>query len=243
MEVNTNAIVQRFTPPGRLKDFTETQKDQWHQLISDMFDQTVKGYTQWPPDGTPRYIVRNNAPRPQFFNPSTTFPAPDLQQKKISWVGFPKKVSLDYPTDIARWRKADQSRDVQDEYCEWSVSKNKDDEITSVTFTCEGPEYWEFLGETNPSKVVELYQQYVSQDVKEEDLFQNGRYIPRNRWNNDTMHGAMHLIQSNNSLFAEVELAGGASMVRAKEGRVLDEQQELIEQGLKEIDRIINRQS
>jgi hypothetical protein len=36
---------------------------------------------------------------------------------------------------------ADASRLVQDEYLEWSVQRRPSDgKITSVTFTCEGPE-------------------------------------------------------------------------------------------------------
>lgn len=35
---------------------------------------------------------------------------------------------------------ADASRDVQDEYLEWSVLRDNEKKIISVTFTCEGPE-------------------------------------------------------------------------------------------------------
>ena len=35
---------------------------------------------------------------------------------------------------------ADASRDVQDEYLEWSVIRDDENRIISVTFTCEGPE-------------------------------------------------------------------------------------------------------
>ena len=44
------------------------------------------------------------------------------------------------PTDEARWQTADASRDVQDEYCEWSVERDPTSKkITKVTFTCEVP--------------------------------------------------------------------------------------------------------
>lgn len=39
-----------------------------------------------------------------------------------------------------RWKDADANRDLHDEYLEWTVKKNEDGDITSVTFTCEGPE-------------------------------------------------------------------------------------------------------
>lgn len=229
--ITSSTIVQRFTPPGRLEDFTPQQKDQWHEVISGMFDSTVNGYTQWPPEGPAKYHIANNAPRPQFFNPAKTDQMSDLQERVISWIGFPKKVASESPTENARWKIADQTRDVQDEYCEWSVTRDDNKKITSVTFTCEEPDYWEFLGKTSPDKVVQLYQTYISPAVTKEDLFKNGEYIPRNKWNTDTQNGAMHLVQRDNTLFAAVELAGGASMVRKKDDRILTEQQELIQCG------------
>ena len=54
------------------------------------------------------------------------------------------------------------------------------DKITRVTFTCEGPEYWQFLAAVSPARVVELYRQHISPDVQQADLFQGGRYRPRN---------------------------------------------------------------
>jgi hypothetical protein len=59
--------------------------------------------------------------------------------------------------------------------------------------------------------VLALYQEHVSRDVKRADLFDsNGKYVPRNKWNNSTTRGAMHLIQRNITLGAEIELAGGS---------------------------------
>ena len=42
--------------------------------------------------------------------------------------------------DERRWIAADRSRDVQDEYLEWSLIRDGADKIVRVTFTCEGPE-------------------------------------------------------------------------------------------------------
>jgi hypothetical protein len=42
--------------------------------------------------------------------------------------------------DKDRWQKADASRNVQDEYLEWSILRDDQGNIKSVTYTCEGPE-------------------------------------------------------------------------------------------------------
>ncbi|HEV7879405.1 hypothetical protein [Bradyrhizobium sp.] len=171
-----------------------------------------------------------DGPREQFYNPTKVETAADAQRLDISWVAFPRNVTLGSVGDRQRWRRADASRDVQDEYCEWSIERDsQSDKITRVTFTCEGPEYWSFLAETAPAKALALYQQFISPQVKREDLFlANGRYNARNKWNASTTSGAMHLIQINNSLGAEIELAGGSSVVREIDGRLLTSEAELI---------------
>lgn len=50
------------------------------------------------------------------------------------------QIKLRHPSKVKRWEKADASRNVQDEYCEWSVRRDEKGNILSVTFTCEGPE-------------------------------------------------------------------------------------------------------
>ena len=85
------------------------------------------------------------------------------------------------PPTASAGARADSSRDNQDEYCEWSVTRDPEsDKITRVTFTSEGPEYWQFLAAVSPARVVELYRQHVSPDVQQADLFRNGRYVRRN---------------------------------------------------------------
>jgi hypothetical protein len=141
-------------------------------------------------------------------------------------------VRIQSVSDRQRLRSADSSRDAQDEYCEWSVTRDPHTEkIVRVTFTSEGPEYWGFLASSDPDKVVQLYRQHVSPEVKADHIFQRGAYIPRNRWNNSTANGAMHLIQRNNTLGAEIELAAAATIVRTIGGRTLDAEQELISCG------------
>ncbi|BBI17724.1 hypothetical protein [Neochlamydia sp. S13] len=215
----TNPVIRMFDPPGgdALEDLDEEQKTLWHLRISQLFDRVIQGYPN-----------SNDGPRRQFFNPTQRDRAEDLQEATISWIGFPKAVKLELPTDQARWEEADSRRAYQDEYCEWSVSRNAEDKITKVTFTCEGPEYWRFLAQVNPDQVIRLYQEHVDPAVKEEDLFINGVYNPANKWNNSTSRGAMHLIQPNNTLSAEIELAAAATIVRRKKGKIITNQGQLI---------------
>ena len=45
---------------------------------------------------------------------------------------------------------------LQDEYCEWSVTRNAAGKITKVMFTSEGPEYWKYLARVQPDTVLEV---------------------------------------------------------------------------------------
>jgi len=214
----------RFDAPGFLDDLTEAQAEMWSDWISEQMDAVAAGEPQF---------YDFDAPRPRFFNPLTTQPAADAVEKDIKWNAFPRVVKIEAGSDDERWEMTDGSRDLQDEYCEWSVTRDAaTGKITQVTFTSEGPEYWQFLAAVNMPLVLSLYRKHVSPDVKAAHLVDSqGRYNPRNRWNNSTTRGAMHLIQRANSLSAEIELAAGASNVRRKGGVILTDTRELIECG------------
>lgn len=208
----------RFDPPGFLDDFSEAEKDEWSRIVSDWLDRARQGSPE-----------ENDGPRTQFFNPLTHPPGPDAQVAVIAWNAFPRQVRNSSLSDTQRWRRADADRNLQDEYCEWSVTRDPvTRKITSVTFTCEGPEYWEILASLNPDKVVALYHEFVSPAVRSEDLFVNGRYNRQNRYNNTTTDGAMHLIQAANTLGAEIELGAAATIRRVRNGDEITGAQELI---------------
>ncbi len=217
-------ILEKFDPPGFLRDFNDEQAAAWSEFISQQFDEAAAGF---PND------FDFDAPRAQFFNPTETEIGEDAQTAVISWTAFPRNVTVTSVSDLQRWRRAEASRDRQDEYCEWSVVRDAEtDKIIKITFTCEGPEYWQFLANTAPDVALALYREFVSEEVQMEDLFTaDGRYISRNKWNDSTTGGAMHLIQRNNSLGAEIELAAGASVVREINGRILTGEDELIRCG------------
>lgn len=208
-----------YDPPGGLADLDLAGRTTWSNQISASIDRAIQGRT----DQT------NDAPRAQFFNLLKKDTASDAKTLDITWIAFPRQVKVSSVSDHQRWLKADQSRDVQDEYCEWSVTRDTTGKITRVAFTCEGPEYWDLLAQTQPDKVLALYRQCIDSAVQHDDLFDSkGQYIARNRWNTNTTTGAMHLVQGSNTLGAEIELAAAATIVRLINGQELMSEQELI---------------
>lgn len=211
--------MNRFDPPGFLNDMNDSQKNQWSEIVS--------GWLAGARQGAPH---ENDGPREQFFNPLTQPSANNAQVHVIAWNAFPRQVRSTSLSDTQRWRRADSNRNLQDEYCEWSVTRDPaTQKISRVSFTCEGPEYWQVLAALDADKVVQLYQEFVSPSVKRADLFVNGRYNPQNAYNNSTTGGAMHLIQPANSLSAEIELGAAATIRRVRNGVELTGAQELIQ--------------
>lgn len=119
----------------------------------------------------------------------------------------------------------------QDEYCEWFVDRDAAGHITRISFTAEGPEYWEEMARLDPDLVLRLYQDLVNPAVQPTDLFwqfdvagrnldtgqfnlvfRRGQYNPYNKWN--TTHGALHLTHPANTLGAEINLAADATVLR-----------------------------
>jgi hypothetical protein len=209
-------LLPAFDPPAFLDDFNADQKKKWSDFISGTVDSEM---------------ADAQAAGHHYYNPTKKDPGA-AQTATISWSAFPRIVAINSPSDKARWQTADGSRSVQDEYCEWSVTHDKAGKITKVTFTCEGPEYWSFLAQVNPAKLLSLYQQFISPQVKKQDLFfSSGHYRAGNKWNNSTTNGAMHLIQRANNLGAEIDIAVRASIIRKINGTVLTGERELIECG------------
>jgi hypothetical protein len=106
-------------------------------------------------------------------------------------------------------------RENQDEYLEWSMLR-ENGKITRVMFTCEGPEYWEFIARNKPDLLAGLYTAIVGQPVPAKDLLTaSGSYDPRNKWN---VQHAVHLLQRNNTLSAEINIAAQATVLRRNDG-------------------------
>lgn len=208
-----------FQPPGGVADLTAAQLEQWSSIISQWFTELVDDQTD-----------NGGARTGHFFHPETEPAGADAVEKDITWKAFPRQVAITSATDRQRWRRADAQRSRQDEYCEWSVTRDTNNAILRITLTSEPPDYWSFLATVAPDKLLALYQQHVSPDVTMSDLFSaSGKYLRENRWNDGTDGPIMHLIQANNTLGAEIKLASDGAITREINGRVLTGERELIE--------------
>lgn len=140
-------------------------------------------------------------------------------------------------------------RGWQDEYCEWSITRDTQGNIIAVDFTHENPEYWFQMWRVSPELVLSLYQQVLNKpQIKLEDLYlydqnnqpvmvrETGRpaYNPINKWNSGssstaTGGGAMHLTSPPNSLGAEIYLGAAATILRTDQnGQIIKDANQLI---------------
>lgn len=139
-------------------------------------------------------------------------------------------------------------RGWQDEYCEWAVKRDQDNNIIAVDFTFDNPEYWFHMWRISPELVLSLYQKILgNESIVLDDLClkddkgdvvivrQTGRpaYNPINKWNNgsemtETSGGAIHLTSRPNTLGAEIYLGAAATILREKNGKVINDTNELI---------------
>jgi hypothetical protein len=222
-------VLERFNPPGNVDDFASNAAalNAWSALISNAFDEAVENVN--------RRIGQGRSP---FYNPTRVSTDAPVSEKVIGWIGFPKVLLNQFGANrVEAWRAAERLRNdqrgafrPQDEYLEWHVTRNSGGKITRVDFTCEGPEYWQFLAERFPDKVLEVYKLHVSPSVSRADLFPGGVYNPRNVWN--TEKGAMHLTHPANTLTAEIFIAGDATVLRKRaNGTVITNADELIRCG------------
>lgn len=220
-----------FAPPGNNPDFAGNANlaNDWSSQMSRLFDTATRSVTA--------YLGKHGGGVCQFYNPVTHGRAdPDLPgaATDIPWNGFPKRHGSPGPGTPPDYAAAEapisagHNRD-QDEYLEWFVNR-KDGKIVSVHFTCEAYDYFQFLGANAPDKVLDLYRTYISAQVQEADLFPNGQdYDVLNKWN--TVAGAMHLTHPANNLFAEVFLAGTATVRRSQHGAEITQSIPLIRCG------------
>ncbi|KIW87786.1 uncharacterized protein Z519_11760 [Cladophialophora bantiana CBS 173.52] len=221
-----------FSSPGNVDDLSPQNRAGWSALMSGWIDLEIQRGTG------------SGSPLTQFFNGTVTAYNQNQAGATITWTGFPNKVRPFYilqlviditkiaiaegDDDVRRWRAADATRDVQDEYLEWSLIRNNAGNIIRVVFTCEGPEYWNFFAAKERDGAVEKIKslnQPLLDDVPKSSFFWPNQsdpsneskwvYNPGNQYNNSTASGTItHLVQGANTLRAEINIAAQATILR-----------------------------
>lgn len=180
--------------------------------------------------------------RPQAFVVGDTSDGPELLQVDLDAVPHFRKNDLRTearPLRTASGKNVTIRIRQQDKYLEWYAKRDGNGTIEHIDLTAEPYDYWKFLAKEDIDLVTKLYQRFVDASVKREDLqfqedilvwyppqntwlklYQKFPYNLYNKWN--TTHGAMHLTHPANSLGAEVNLAGGASIVWDSDGKPPD---------------------
>lgn len=206
-------ILAEFSAPGNMTELSEDSQHAWHERVSSIFS-AVSG----------RF--------PRLYNPTTDDTPDDRRVLPVPWSAFPGPLLSSRVSPESRWGAADASRDVQDEYCEWSVLRDSDEAILRVTFTSETPEYYDHLFDTQPELLLDLYEQALGHPVSVDALRgAGGFYNSRNQFNLSTTGPIVHLAHRNNFLRAAVELAGAATILREDDNGPVSHPQALVECG------------
>jgi hypothetical protein len=241
-----------FHPPGHVDDLGTTGRAHWHAHMA-----ATTAFQRALLVGELRKTHAHAADEHlAYVDPRATAVPDGLAPAGQPWNGFPRAVLEHLAKDDHEkaWEIAERMqtkagyrtqdgravelrfRAFQDEYLEWHADADEHG-VHRVSFTCEGPEYWEQLAQVKFERVHELYREHVRDDVAASDLkfaddvyvggrrrYKAGDYNPFNRWN--TTDGAMHLTHPANTLGAEINLAARATVAR------LDVRDQLVENPL-----------
>lgn len=238
--------INRFDPPADIEDFPAGSpeavafRQEWSNSIDRMTRQTIQNLP---------WGYNNQGHLTEYYDPLVTDIPPNAATAPIKWIAFPNRILQLFPnaSQSEQWKYADDGppnvnghpyqptgpRGWQDEYCEWSVTRNAQGKITKVMFTCENREYWYSLWRASPKVVVDSYRKLVSPQVQESDLYlldSSGQpiidretgspaYNDLNKWNNSTTNGVVALASNPNALSAEILIAGQATIPRDKNGQ------------------------
>lgn len=187
------SLVTRFDTPASLRDLPAGSVfyDNWHAYIAGRLNASTPG-----------------SGGGEFYDPSEVN-VNVLAEKLLVWMGFPRALlTVTHRDDRGAAFAAGDNREVQEEYCEWRVTRNAAGKITKVVFVTETPEYWERLWAVDRARVVALYRALVNPAAVEAEIGPAGVYDRRNRWN--TADGIVHFIQVINTLDAALGLAQGS---------------------------------
>ncbi len=200
-------ILAQFDTPAGLRETSSADRQAWSARVSAIFGGFVGQF-------------------PQLYDPTVTDTPADVRREEVVWTAFPARLLRGATSEEGRWQQAD-NRAEQDEYCEWSVERDAAGKVTCVTFTSEVPEYFDYLADRDPDRLLAFYREFVNPQVSLDDLVVDGSYRPDNRWNVSAQGPIAHLMQTNNTLGAAVDLVAHATILREMDGTLITEKQAL----------------
>lgn len=184
--------------PGGTQDLDQDTLQKWNAKISNIFAENVV---------QTRQITNPAQPRAWIYDPVAGGLA-GTTIADISWIAFPKQ----YP---GKYADVDANRNLQEEYCEWEVSRGADEKVVRITFTTETEDYYQFLWDSARGKLLDLYKKHVNAAVVVSDLGVGSpqAYNKENIWNWPSIRRGtiMHMAQTNNTLAAAINLSAFAS--------------------------------
>jgi hypothetical protein len=197
------AVVTQFDTPASLRDLPAGSPFylNWHRFLAGELDDRRPG---------------TGTATGEFYDASVE-DVNAVAERSLVWMAFPRETLVKHRDDRrAAFVEADLdpvtllSREPQNEYCEWHVTRTAAGKITKVVFVTESPEYWDHLWAVDPPTVVNLYKTLVDPAVTQADLTVagTGSYNHRNPFN--TTKGIVHLIQRINKLALAIGLAEGS---------------------------------
>jgi hypothetical protein len=201
-------LLDQFAPPGDLEDLSPVGRQAWSEALQAVFGRFTRDFVQ-------------------FIDPTETEVPDDADVALVSWGAFPATQRSGTPEQ--RWQRVDADRDLQDEYCEWSVERDGAGEVRAVTFTTETPDYYAHLFAVDADAALGLYEQFVGRRVTARDLrTAAGEYDKNNAFNTRVDGPIVHLRQASNTLAAAVQLAAEATILRERDGQPVTDAQSLV---------------
>ncbi len=127
------------------RDFDQIpgQRDGWSRYISATVERAIANVRR-------QGVAASGV---QFYNETKRSSDPPITDRAIQWLGFPRTLVAQFGRSRALRVADDPAPDPQinnilsrrqDEYLEWQVTRRAG-KIVRVTFTCEGPEYWQSI--------------------------------------------------------------------------------------------------
>lgn len=219
-----------FDPTANLTDFDRVPglRAAWSAMINDAYETHLYGK---PNDRVQsaleelRLWGRSDSDL-RVFNPASMPIPAGSQPKNVVWSALPTSFDEQFNSlkdklaflDVRQPFPGDSSliTRIQDEYCEWVVRRDAHEKITSVIFTSEPPEYYDFLFYHSPESrdvLVQLYREITGvASIELSNLTDaRGEYDWWNRYNNEH---AVHMQQPNNTLGAQVNIVSRSCILR-----------------------------